>query len=379
MSTIRSVEAIPVQHRLPEGRGLGSSRGIHRDRQTTLVRVETDDGLVGWGEAFAPARAVAALVEDVLADRVVGTTPFDTEQFVEESYTHGYHFGRGAIMRCAVSGIDVACWDLQGKLTGESVATLLGGGDVDTLTPYASTGYVTEWGQDIAEPLQQAVDEGFPAAKIKIGRGIEDDIDRVRTAREVLGPDRTLMVDFNGNYRPKQAIAAAEAIAEYDVAWIEEPVPAEHYEGLKAVTDAVDIPVAAGEAHFSRFQFERLVDDRTVDIVQPNLGRCGGFSDGLYLTRRATTDNVAVRPHVWNSAIGVAAAMQFAASVPDYPHTENDPAPLLFEFDRSENPLRTDLPREPLDPTGGRLALPDDPGLGVEPDREWIADHRIDG
>jgi D-galactarolactone cycloisomerase len=379
MTEITSIEAIPVSHSLDPGRGVGSARGIHRDRQTTLVRLETTEGTVGWGEAFAPARAVATLIEDVLADRVIGMDPADTERFVEESYTRTYHFGRSAMMRCAVSGIDVACWDVRGKRTGTPINELLGGGAVDSLTPYASTGYVTEWGQDVAEPIERAVEEGFTAAKIKIGRGIDDDVERVRTAREILGPDGTLMVDYNGNYRPKQAIRSAEAIAEYDVAWIEEPVPAEHYEGLASVSDAVAVPVAAGEAHFSRFQFDRLIEDRTVDVVQPNLGRCGGFTDAQFVTRRATTENVAVRPHVWNSGIGVAAAIHFAASVPDYPHAENVPEPLLFEFDRSENPLRSDLLETSLDPIGGELAVPDDPGLGVTPDPDWIEAHRIDG
>jgi D-galactarolactone cycloisomerase len=378
VSEITSIDAIPVSHTLDAGRGLGSARGIHRDRQTTLVRLETGKGTVGWGEAFAPARAVAALIEDVLAERVLGMDPADTETFVEESYTRTYHFGRSAMMRSAVSGIDVACWDIRGKRRDTPINQLLGSGGVDSVTPYASTGYVTEWGQDIAEPIEAALEEGFSAAKIKIGRGIEDDVDRVRTTREILGPDATLMVDYNGNYRPKQAIRSATRLEEFDIAWIEEPVPAEQYDALATVTDAVDVPVAAGEAHFSRFEFDRLIEDRTVDVVQPNLGRCGGFTDAQFLARRATTENVAVRPHVWNSAIGVAAALHFAASVPDYPHAENVPEPLLFEFDRSENPLRSDLLETPLDPTGGELAVPDGPGLGVTPDTDWIEAHRID-
>jgi D-galactarolactone cycloisomerase len=378
MTEITSIEAIPVSHPRDPGRGIGSTRSIHRDRQTTLVRLETDDGTVGWGEAFAPARAVAALIEDVLVDRVLGMDPYDTESFVEESYTRSYHFARSAMMRCAVSGIDVACWDLRGKLTGTSITRLLGSGSVDSLTPYASTGYVTEWGQDIAEPIERAVEESFPAAKIKIGRGIDDDVERVRKTREILGPEATLMVDYNGNYRPKQAIQSANRLAEYDLGWIEEPVPAENYEGLASVSRAVDVPVASGEAHFSRFQFDRLVEDRTVDVVQPNIGRCGGFTDGQLIARRATTENVAVRPHVWNSGIGVAAAIHFAASVPEYPHATNVPEPSLFEFDRSENPLRDDLLETPFDPTGGELLVPDGPGLGVTPDTEWIEAHRID-
>jgi D-galactarolactone cycloisomerase len=375
---VTDVEAIPLSYDLGEGKALGSSRGTTGERFTTLVRLEADDGTVGWGEAFAPPRTVATLVEELLADRVVGMDPRDAATFVEESYTHGYHFGRAAFTRCGVSGIDVALHDLWGKAEGVPVHRLLGGGAVDSLTPYASTGYVTSWDQDVADPLEAAAGEGFTAAKIKIGRGVEDDVHRVRTAREILGDDAALMVDYNGNYRPKQVLRSVAAIREYDPAWIEEPVPSENTSGLREVSRQVDVPVAAGEAQFSRFEFRDLVEDRLVDVVQPNLGRCGGFTEAAFVARLATTENVAVRPHVWNSGVGVAAALQFAATVPDYPHATNVVDPLLFEFDRSENPLRDEILVDPFDPTGGELAVPDAPGLGVEVDTDAVERYRVD-
>ncbi|MFB6119635.1 MAG: mandelate racemase/muconate lactonizing enzyme family protein [Halobacteriaceae archaeon] len=375
---VTDVEAIPLVHELPEGRTLGSSRGQTGERFTTLVRLETDDGTVGWGEAFAPARTVATLVEEVFADRVLGLDPHDAASFVEESYTTGYHFGRASFVRCAVSGIDVALHDILGKATGQPIHKLLGGGAVDSLTPYASTGYVSSWDWSVAEQVGTAAEEGFTAAKIKIGTGIEEDVQRVRDAREALGEDATLMVDYNGNYRPKQALQSVEAIEPYDVAWIEEPVPAENLSGYRELSQQVDVPLAAGEAHFSRFEFRDLVEDRTVDVVQPNLGRCGGFTEAKLIGQMATTENVAVRPHVWNSGVGVAAAVQFAATVPDYPHNTNVVDPLLFEFDRSENPLRHEILDDPFDPTGGDLPVPDDPGLGIEIDEEAVERYRVD-
>jgi len=374
---VSDIEAIPLTHTLPDGKGVGSSRGVHTDRATTLVRIETDTGLVGWGEAFAPARPVATLIEDQFSDRVLGMDPFDVESLVRESYTHGYHFARGPFVRCAVSGIDLALWDIIGKSVGRPIHRLIGGTQTDALEPYASSGYVTEWGQDIAEPMARAAEEGFSAAKIKIGRGIEDDVERVETAREELGDDAALMVDYNGNYRPSQVRRSYEAIEGFDITWIEEPVPAENTAGYRELSDDLDVPIAAGEAHFSRFEFKELIDDRLVDIVQPNLGRCGGFSEARLIAEMATTENVAVRPHVWNSAVGVAAALQFAASVPDYPHADTVPVPLRFEFDRSENPLRDDLLMEPLDPTGGEIAVPQEPGLGVEVEEGAVERFRL--
>ncbi len=384
---VTELETIPLSHELPEGRALGDARGMGRSRKTTLLRLETDAGLVGWGEAFAPGRIVAATVDELFRDDVVGMDPYDVESLAERSYVDPYHFGGDVFVQSVVSAVDVACWDLIGKDVGRPVHRLLGGRFRESLVPYASTMYFTEDERPIAEPIREAVDDGFTAAKIKIGAGTDEDVERVRVAREVLGEDGTLMVDVNGNYRPHQAIETAQAIADYDVAWIEEPVPPENESGYREVASSVDVPIAAGEAHYGRFAFKQLIDDGAVDVVQPNLGRCGGFSEARLIADLATTENVAVRPHVWNSAVGMAAAVQFAASVPDYPHSRLVPdyphsrlvpEPMLVECDRSENPLRTDLLETPLDPTGGSLDVPQGPGLGVELDEDAVERYRAD-
>ncbi|WP_227379366.1 mandelate racemase/muconate lactonizing enzyme family protein [Haladaptatus halobius] len=376
---VTDIETIPLSHTLPEGRGLGDARGFGRDRVTTLVRVETDTGEVGWGEAFAPGSVVAPVVDEFFREDVVGMDPFDVRCLAEDSYTDPYHFGGSIFVQSALSGIDVALWDLVGKAVGKPVHRLLGGNRRDTLTAYASTMYFTEDDREIADPIQAAVDEGFTAVKIKIGSGIKADVERVRTAREILGEDARLMVDINGNYRPRQAIRTVNAIAEFDVMWIEEPVPPENFTGYREVKASIDVPIAAGEAHYGRFAFKRLVDGRTVDIVQPNLGRCGGLSEASRIADMATTENVAVRPHVWNSAVGLAAAVQFAASVSDYPHTRHVPDPMMVEFDRSENPLRDRILKSSFDPNGGSVDVPQDPGLGIEVDEDAVDRYRSYG
>lgn len=374
---ITNIETIPLEHSLPDGHGLGDARNFGHTRQTTLLRLETDTGLEGWGEAFAPGRIVSATVEVLLADDVIGMDPFAVESLAADSYTSQYHFGGDVFVQSAVSGIDIACWDIIGKTVDRPIYRLLGGTECESLDAYASTMYYTEADRPLAEPMREAVNAGFDAAKIKIGADTDDDVERVRTAREILGDGR-LMVDMNGNYRPHQAIETANAIAEYDVDWIEEPVPPENTSGYRDVTEAIDIPVAAGEAHYGRFAFKNLIDDRAVDIVQPNLARCGGLSEARLIAGMATTENVAVRPHVWNSAVGMVAAIQFAASVPDYPHTRNVPEPMLVEFDRSENPLRDDLLETPIDPSGGEIDVPQEPGLGVSIDEDALERYRVD-
>ncbi|MFC6863987.1 mandelate racemase/muconate lactonizing enzyme family protein [Halomicroarcula sp. GCM10025817] len=375
---IASIEPIPLSYSLPAGEGLGDARGFGHERATTLLRLETDTGVVGWGEAFAPGPIASATIEELFRDDVLGMDPYAVESLAERSYADPYHFGGSAFVQSAVSAIDLACWDIIGKTVGKPVHTLLGGTERTTLTPYASTMYFTEKDRPIEEPMREAVEAGFTAAKIKIGTTLEEDVERVRTARGILGEDGHLMVDVNGNYRPDQAIRTAKAIEEYDITWIEEPVPPENLSGYREVKQHVDVPIAAGEAHFGRFEFKRLVDDRLVDVVQPNLARCGGLSEARTIAKLASAENVGVRPHIWNSGVGLAAAVQFAASVPDYPNTRNVPEPMLVEFDRSDNPLRDGILEAPFDPTGGSLDVPQEPGLGITVDEDTVETYRAD-
>ena len=373
---VRSVAAIPLSHPLEEGRSFGHARGLTDARSATLVRVETSDGTVGWGEALAPPRSAATVVDEVIRPHVEGRDPYEVESLADRLYAGAYHVARGAVVQSALSAVDIALWDVLGKATGEPVHRLLGGDAGRELVPYASTAYITEWDADPAESIRRAVEEGFTAAKLKVGRSVEDDVERVAAAREVMGDDARIMVDCNGNYRPKQAVRSAEALAPYDLTWFEEPLPPEDLDGYRYLHERVDVPVAAGEAHYGRFEFERLLD--VVDVLQPDLCRAGGFSESRFLAKLATTANVAVRPHVWTGGVGLAASVQFAASLPSYPHVGNDPEPFLFEFDRSPNPLREELLAEPFDPTGGSLSVPSGPGLGVTVDEDAVERYRVE-
>lgn len=375
---VAELEAIPLSYPLGEGQEYGSARGTIDQRMSTLVRAESTTGTVGWGEAFGPPLTTATLISEVLADEIVGMNPFEVESLCEQNYTGLYHFGSSGLIQSAISGIDIALWDLLGKEVGQSISQLLGGRNRSAVTPYASTMYITEWEEDPAVPIERAAKEGFTAAKIKIGRNIEDDIQRVSTAREILGENAMLMVDCNGNYRPEQAIRAAREIEEFDIYWLEEPVPPENHSGYDQIREAIDIPLAAGEAAYARFDFEDLIQDRTVDVIQPDVCKCGGLSEARMIGKMATLENVKISPHVWTGAVGIAASLQFAAALPTYPHSTNVPEPFYFEFDRADNGLRDELLAEPFDPTGGILKIPDDPGLGVEIDHNTIERYRID-
>lgn len=383
---VESVEAIPVAHSLSDGRRIGGTRGITGTRSALLLRVETRCGEVGWGEALAPVRTAEAAVEEIVEQYVIGRSIHDTANLATEIYRGDYHFARGPIVHSVLSAIDIALWDLKGKELGEPIYRLLGvpnsdsfidGSDETAIRPYASTMYITEWEENPAEPITAAVGNGFEAVKIKIGRGIQDDRHRVSTARDILGSDGKIMVDFNGNYRPSQAARAIQEIESFDITWAEEPVPPENPEGYDAISRRTDVPLAAGEAHYNRFEFKDLIQNRTVDIVQPNVTHCGGLSEARFIAKLATTENIGVFPHTWNGAVGFAATLQFVASLPTYPHAGSLPEQKMVECDRSENPLRDQLIENPIDPTGGEVSAPDGPGLGVEVDEAAVEEFRI--
>lgn len=376
-SAVAKLEAIPVAHELPPGHRYGSSRGRVSARVATVVRLETRAGAVGWGEGFGPPAAVCALVAE-LADLIVGQPVNRIVPFVRGALQTGYHRSQSGLHVCAISAVELALWDAWGRQLGTSVATLLGGRARDEVMAYASTGYVTDQEDDdgaYADTLHQAVADGFPAAKVKLGLGRERDRRRAEIARDNLGEGRRLMVDFNGNYTADAALKVIDALRDLDIDWVEEPVPPEDLDGLRRVRHA-GIPTATGEAVYTRFGFRPLVAHQLVDVIQPDVVKCGGLAEARAIVDLAHTWNLRVSPHVWGGAISQAATLQLLAAIPDSPHTDLPPHPLWFEFDRAPNRLREDVLVEPIVAHDGVVAIPDGPGFGVDVDEEAVAELR---
>lgn len=364
-TTIESIEAIPLSYPLGERR-YGSSRGLVPARETTLVRVRTGDGVIGYGEAFGPTAAVAPLIAG-LATALPGTVLDGPVPWVTAQLHQHYHRG-GGLHAAALSGIEVALWDALGRTLGVSVSTLLGGRVRDHVTPYASSGYARQ-DRDLGafqEELDRAA-AGLAGAKIKCGFGPREDAARALAAREVLGPDGALMVDLNGNYAADQAHRAVVAMQAAELAWIEEPLAPEDVDGLTLLR-GLGVPLATGEALYTRSPFRRLITDRLIDIVQPDITKVGGLAEAKAVSELARTWNLRVSPHVWGGGVALAAAIQLLASVPDYPHTYHTPEPLWLEFDRGDNAIREELLTAPFRPEDGVIAVPDAPGLGIEID-----------
>lgn len=377
--TVQEVRAIPLAHNIGSENAYGSARGRISARTATLVRLVTSDGVVGWGECFGPPTVMVPLVEE-LGESLVGQSIDWIEPLLAQTLQAGYHRTTGGLHVFALSGVEIAMWDAWGRTLGVSVGRLLGGRARDKVTAYASTGYVTA-DLDVgayAETIAAAVEEGFKGAKVKVGLGYTRDRQRAEIARKHLGDDRSLMVDFNSNYTADVALRVLEYLDDLDVYWAEEPVPPEDLSGFRRLRK-FGTPLAGGEALCTRFGFREVISGRLLDVVQPDVCKCGGLSEARAIASLARTWNIRLSPHTWGGAISQAATLQLLASIPEYPHTDNPPDPLWFEFDRGPNRLREDLLDKPFRLQDGYVSIPDGPGLGVEVDTEAVKALRVGG
>jgi D-galactarolactone cycloisomerase len=355
-----------------------SSQAAFPERNSYLVRVETDAGLVGWGEGgqYGPPEPVAACVDAVLAPRLVGRDPTEPVSVWEELYAFSRDFGQKGTYVEAISALDIALWDLAGQAAGLPVWKLLGGRFRDRVTAYATGCYYPEDFGDTPKLLKALEAEalgyagsGFGLLKIKIGLlPLAYDIERIRVIRQAVGPGVGLMVDANHGYNAAAAVRMGRMMEPFDIRFFEEPVPPEDRDGYRKVRAENPVPVAGGECEFTRYGFRDLIAGGCVDVVQPDLAVCGGFTAWTQILALANAYGVATIPHVWGSGVALAAALHAVATVPPFPHTAH-PIPLLnqpvIEFDRKHNPLRDDLLEERFGLEGGGLAVPDRPGLGV--------------
>jgi D-galactarolactone cycloisomerase len=371
---ISNVRVLLLSAPIPPERRWTSDFGTNTKQDIAVVIVETDAGLVGYGEAKGTPVVMKVLVEDVLGPQIIGEDPTRVEFVWEKLYSasrltlalqHGrpYHRAgsRGDTIH-AISGIDVALWDIYGKSLGLPIYRLLGGGVRDRLPAYASGGW--------AAP-EQTVDEvlgyrakGFGGVKIRVG-GLDEphfpkrSIERLRLAREALGPDVKLMMDAHGALSVDRAVRLADAVADLDIAWFEEPVLADDdLPGLAEVRRRVPMPVSTGESETTRFAFRDIIDQRAADILQPDVAVVGGLTEARRVAALAHAHGLAVAPHVWGSALLWAASLQLAAATPNC---------VIFEFCQAYYPLLYDLLTTPVavDPDG-LVSVPSGPGLGVE-------------
>ena len=351
----------------------GSSQGWIHQRSATLVRVSTDEGAVGWGEAFTqgpePPEISAAAIEHALKPWLIGKDPMQIQPIWQEMYVRSRDFGRKGSVVSAISGIDMALWDLFGKLQGLPVHQLLGGAFRDEIQPYA-TGFFRLSGpgesKRLAEEACRHREAGFRAMKVKLGFGVRDDLEVMTAIREALDDaEIELMVDVNHAYGRAEALKLGRALEAFDLRWLEEPVVPEDIEGYAELRSKLAIPIAGGENEHSPYGFYPLIKAAGVDIVQPDVGSCGGITAARDIAAIAQAAGIAVNPHVWGSAVSQAASLHFIAALPTA-NARLFPQQPILEYDQSTHPFREHLVSKPIRMTDGMIPVPSEPGLGIE-------------
>ena len=344
-----------------------------------IVRVHTDAGISGLGEVDSNPLAVKGAIEGPfshtvasgLRELVVGEDPFETEKIWHKMYTGNIYGGRRGVGFHAMSGIDLALWDIKGKALGLPVWKLLGGGFHDRIRCYASS----LWGptpQATRDLAKRYVDRGFNAVKFgwdPMGSDEATDIALVREARKGLGEGPDLLVDAGLVWDAKTAIRRVRAFEEHRIFWVEEPLMPDDYQGYRRLSEAVDTRIAAGEEESNRASFLDLMDRGRVDVVQVDLTRVGGFTEAMKIASLAQDRGLKVANHGFTTYINVAAALHFLNSVPNT---------LIAEYvAEEETTLRDRLTRQKIRAQDGMLAVPDEPGLGIELDEEAVSRARV--
>ncbi|WP_026699777.1 mandelate racemase/muconate lactonizing enzyme family protein [Salibacterium aidingense] len=372
------IDSIPLSYPLRNGDSYGNARGLVTARQCTLVKLKTESGMIGYGEAFGSPKIIHSLIEE-LREWFLSKQLFDYPTIASKLLNGFYHLASKGYLVCAISGIEMAAWDAMGKTLGMPVHKLLGGKARDTFMAYGSTGYITESNslERLKEEVHLVESSGLQAIKIKVGTSLQEDIERVEIVRTLL-PDIKIMVDINGNYTPDLAIQMIERLKPFELYWVEEPVPPHDLHGFRQIKHAEPgITLATGEAEYTRYGFRELIQEKLVDIVQPDLAKCGGIYEAKAISMMAQANNIRISPHVWGGVVGRSAALQLMASIPYYPHSLKEPEPMMFEYDLGENGLRDEIGTSPIQLENGTITLLDKIGLGVELDEEKVQHYCI--
>ena len=379
MSLIKKVTCHVVS--APVQRPFTSSRGwLYKTRGSCIVEIETVDGIVGWGECYGPSAVAKAYLETQFAPRIIGRDAFDVEVIWEDLYNRIKDYGGRGMATSALSGIDIALWDIIGKSCGKPIHKLIGGAYRTEVTAYATGLYFIDMDRLIEEAVEEAnefVGNGFVAIKMKIGLGSPKlDIERVAAVRKAIGDDVRLMVDANHCFTVPQAIRIGRELEKLNVEWFEEPISPEDIDGYVEVTRSLDMAVAGGENEFTRWGFRDLVVRKAMDIIQPDVCAAGGISECRKIATLASAHGVECIPHAWGSAIGLAATLHFLAALPDQPPSFR-PMPPLLELEQCENPFRDLLSVEPILQKGGKVQIPTGAGLGIEINRSVLDRYRV--
>ncbi len=383
-----------IKLRFPMQVAMADSIHFMPDRPTLLVQVHTDEGITGLGECAAYGgflESMESIVTGELRRTILAQDPFRVEKLWAMMATRAQQRGRRGMTMMAISGVDIALWDLIGQATRTPLYRLLGGYR-DTLDVYASAGFYSQDkdADGLAAEVAGYAERGFRCIKIKVGRQpdallnplnempaadyatatFEEDVERVRAARRAIGPRVNLAIDANNAFTPSLAIKFMRAVEDQDIYWFEEPVATEDLEGSALVAHHITTPVAGYETESALPGFRELIARRAVDIVQPDVIWSGGITETRKIAALAHAYHLPVIPHVFSSAVSWIANMHFIASIPNGS---------WLEFDQNPNALRSELFEDlPTLDRDARVRLPERPGLGVQLNQATIDKYRIE-
>lgn len=358
---ITRVEVICLN--VPEKKDIADS-----SQDAVVVKVHTDEGIVGIGEIDSHPPIVKAIVEAPMSHRdshgvaelLVGEDPFDRERLWQKVYKKTTHYGRRGVAIQVMGGIDIALWDIIGKACNKPIHKLLGGCFRNRLQAYASTLF-PEDPREIVKMIVSFVEKGYKGVKFgwgAFGREAGKDIELVKAAREAVGEEIKLMVDAGEQWDASTAIERAKRVEEYNPFFLEDPLSPDDIDGYAKLTRATALRIAAGEAETTRFPYRDLIERGNVDVIQPDVTRVGGISEAQKIAWMAFDRGVMFVPHAWSTDILVAASLQLLAAIPQES---------LLEFCVSNSPLKRDLLLEPFQiDKEGFVTVPEKPGLGIE-------------
>ena len=389
---IKSIETMILQYSYEVP--IADAQNFFATRSTVLVIINCDNGLQGIGEAASfggPPQTTKAVIDMELAPHLLGMDASNIEYIWKMLFDRTRQHGRGGIIFSAISGIDVALWDILGKAASMPVYKLLGG-YTDKLLPYASSGFYTN-NRDpsaLAAKVESYFQKGFRYAKIKIARNpevfltpishmkngdqylytLEEDLERVRACCNVAKKyNAKIMVDVNNTWNTYTAIQMGKELEKMGVFWIEEPLALDNVEGSRELAAALEMPVAGYESEVGLFRFKDLIDRRAIDIVQPDVIWSGGITECLKIAAYAYANSLTVIPHVFSSAVCLAANAHFLASLSNLG---------LLEFDQNEYPLRDELLEEPITMSqDGFVYLSQKPGLGISLRKDTVEKYLV--
>ena len=374
---------------LPET--LGYSQQYYKKRTSHIVEVETDEGVTGWGECFGPGNIAFAnkgIVEKVIQPIVLGMQALDRDVIWHKVYNLMRDHGQKGMPLQALSGVDIALWDIAGKAANLPLYKMIGGAHRDKvevygygmmLRPENINSLISRFKEESAEIKEM----GFKALKMKVGVGPKDDIKLIEAVRGGIGDNFRFMVDANHGYTTHDALYVGRAMEEFSPYWFEEPVAPEDLDGYRELRAFLKVNISGGEAEFNRWGWRKLLESRGLDIAQPEVCALGGISEYLRVLALCHSHFTPVVNHVWGSAIAVAVNLHLLAAMPPLPGGLFPWEPML-EFDTTHNHFIDDLLTVSLDiknqvkNNNGTVSLPNGPGLGVTPKRDFLDKFRID-